>query len=282
MAEFSQKLKVKTKGGTVQQIRIYSTAADIPNWQKPMRMRLTNGLTGWVPTSPLGSPDASILRVRHPDSNQIYAVNTIGRAIYGSQIFHDPGQFTFTVPAGARKLRITLVGGGSTGATSYSGGSRLGESTYFAGHEAGGAVAATKGSTQYLANKIPPQNGYFSQYGSLAQESINQYARWQSDGQDNGESLISRYDRLAPGSGFGAASAGLSAGARTHFHGGMRGGYNQQTINATPGTVLLGYVGRGGVGFKNSYTGPNGEYDFSQLGNAAQGCVFIEWGGNIE
>lgn len=281
MAEFSQKLKIRLKSGTIQAIRLYSTAADIPAWQKPMRMRV-GGVVAWVPTSPVGSPDASSLRVRHPGSNAIYVVNTIGRATYGSQIFYNPGNFTFTVPAGARKLRITLVGGGSTGATASAGGSRVGEATSFAGYTASGAAAATKGSTIYLANKIPPQDGYFSQYGSPAQESINQYAVWRSDGQDNGESLVSRYDKFAPGSGFGAASAGLGSDGRVQFYGGLRGGYNQQTIHSTPQTVLSGYIGKGGAGFKNNYIGTNGAYDFSQLGNAAQGCVFVEWGGTIE
>lgn len=285
MAEFSQKLKVRLKNGTVQTIKIYSTAADIPTWQKPMKVRLAGNVIGWVPTSPLGSPDASSLRVRHPGSSAIYVVNTIGRATYGSQIFYNPGYFNFTVPSGARKLRITLVGGGSTGYYRYQigtarAGSNVGEGSSFAGYYAAPAGAAPAQSTQYAGQKIPPENGYLTQYGINAGTTHSFFRiRYDDDGYTgywNGN------DYMAGGIGFGAGSAGFKTGERTHWRGGLRGGIIQNVIvNSVPETVMSGYVGRGGAGFVwNDMSGES--WDRSTLGAASQGCVLIEWGGSIE
>lgn len=287
MAEFSQKLKIQLKNGTTQQIRIYSTAADIPPWQKPIQVRLANGLNGWVPTSPLGSPDASSLRVRHADSSQTYVVNTIGRATYGYQLFSNPGDFNFTVPAGVRKLRITLVGGGSTGyyvTQRYfypqEHGSSVGEGSNFAGYYAAPAGAAPMQSTQYAGQKIPPESGYLQQFGINAGTTHSYYV---VDAGDDYTHYDSGNDYYAGGTGFGAGSAGFKYGNRTHYRGGLRGAIVQNVmINSTPGTVMSGYVGRGGYGFVWNKTKNVNEWDRSTMGAAAQGCVLIEWGGTIE
>lgn len=285
MAEYHQKLKVRLKGGMVQEVRVYSTKEDIPVWQKPMKVRIVNGLPGWVPTSPLGSPDASNLRVRHPGSKDIYVVNTIGRAVYGKHFIGTAGDFEFTVPAGARKLRITLVGGGSTGiyeasvptgvffpTTEYR--SNAGSATLFCGYIAGGAASAPISCTRYLSEKIPPENGYFQEYGSPATVTHSYYSYTAND--DGYSYTVSRNDYFNPGTGYGAGSAGFSTEERTHWRGGLRGKFTMAEIAVVPGTILRGTVGAGGKGF--TLTG----WDCSTMGNAAQGCVFIEWGGEIE
>lgn len=253
MAEFSQKLKVRLKNGTIQNIRIYSAAADIPYWQKPIKVRLAGNMIGWIPTSPLGSPDASSLRVRHPGSSQVYVVNTIGRAVYGNQMFGNPGNIAFTVPAGVRKIRVTCVGAGSSG-SGYSPGTLVtvmrgnpGEGSWFHRLSVGGGRQPGKDGPKWPT----AEDGYFWEYGVNA-----------------GNSQSGSFTHTG-GKGFGASSPGLM-----HRESGFRGGIASTLIDVLPGNVFYGYVGKGGDGRYSNAS----QYS----GNAAPGCILIEWGGNIE
>lgn len=256
MAEYAARLKARN-GSTVQDIRIYSTEADIPSWQRPMRIRLDDTFDGWVPTSPLGSPDASLMRVRHPDSNAIYVVNTIGRPTYDSIWFDKPGAFIFTVPAGARRIKAILVGGGG-GGTYYRSDyamARAGGATTFSNLYAAGGPAGDGSRPKWPVVR----NGYYTSRGAAAGSSLTADAE-APDGKGFGH---------GGGVGYGAASTSVMYGVT-----GYVGAYTEATIDAIPGTIMTGVVGSGAQYMSN----PGGNY----VGLAAQGCVYLQWGGNIE
>ena len=261
MAEYEKKLKVKIAGGTVQDMKIYSDEADIPPWQKPLRTKFEGTFEGWVPTSPLGSPDASALRVRHPDSDEIYVVNTIGRAAAGSTMVRTVGVVEFTVPAGVRKLRITCVGGGASGnAYRYAwspGLGNAGQSTSFYGVIAGGGQPNGGEGPKHPT----PQNGYYPEYGVTA------------------GTTRSTNGNYAGGVGFGASSSG---GA--YCKSGNRGQIYTSLLDVLPNQVIAGYVGSGGPGvYYSMHVGGENSYNEEiWSGNGAQGCIYLEWGGSIE
>ena len=269
MAEYEKKLKVKIAGGTVQDIKVYSDEADIPPWQKPLRTKFEGTFEGWVPTSPLGSPDASSLRVRHPNSDEIYVVNTIGRATAGSIIIKTVGAVEFTVPTGVRKLKITCVGGGASGNTNgwlggYNGRGNPGMPTSF------GGVLAPGGHVTVGSGPEAAQNGYYAQYGISAGVTTKKIT-------ENG---IARSYSYSGGVGFGASSSGGGEGA-----GGNRGHIYSAMVDVSPGQIIKGYVGDGGGGAYGSASN-NGGGDSYKVevwsGKGASGGIYLEWGGLIE
>lgn len=259
MAEYSTRLKCRSGSGVVD-VKIYSTPADIPPWQRPMRVRLSNGLDGWVPTSPLGSPDASPLRVRHPGSSAVYVVNTIGRAVYGSLALFGPGNAGFTVPTGVRRLKVHVVSGGSSasmGKGNYAG--RVGGGSSFGGIVVTGDTPAPSGD----GPKWPTaQNGYFDWLGAHGDPSY-------------GSGRV-----FWPGVGFGAPGIG-----NMYCKNGFLGQYVVQTISVYPGQYIGAWIGYGGAGYSLVEWGSSEDGPYSNtysVGRAAHGGIVLEWGGNIE
>ena len=259
MAEYEKKLKVKIAGGTVQDIKIYSDEADIPPWQKPLRTKFEGTFEGWVPTSPLGSPDASALRVRHPDSDEIYVVNTIGRAVFGKIMYSVPGDFVFEVPTGVRKLRVIVMGGGGCGGggggATISGGGDIyvGEASRFGGILSSGG---SHGSTIFGGDnpKWPRiRTGYF----------------WPEYNIRGGEALS--IGGFSHEGGYGIGAGGTSA---MNYGSGFNGGLTEVYMDVTPGVEIDGRVGRGG--------GYSAFVDGYHPGTGANGGVYLEWGGLIE
>ena len=275
MAEYEKKLKVKIAGGTVQDIKIYSDEADIPPWQKPLRTKFEGTFEGWVPTSPLGSPDASALRVRHPDSDEIYVVNTIGRAAAGSTMVRTVGVVEFTVPAGVRKLKVTLVGGGSSGNGTRYGVNSNGESCVGnAGQGSWFAHLTISGGASPGVGEGPKwpvaQNGYFIEYGMAA-----------------GSTRIVETDQFGSTERIFGSGVGYGGSSSSVFYGrsGLRGGIASAFIDVSPGQVVSGHVGAGGAGVHGYYRTSGGGDTYimeSWVGDGASGCIYIEWGGSIE
>ncbi len=261
MAEYAARLKVRN-GSTIQEIRIYSTEADIPPWQRPMKVRLDDTFDGWVPTSPLGSPDASILRVRHPGSDAIYAVNTIGRAVADELWYLKAGAISYIVPAGVRRLRIICVGPGGAGNAGYSTPTKSApNSTTF-----GGLVAAGgQGGSVSEGPKWPySNNGYFLNKGITT-----------------GGTMVTIQYGSEPADVFGPYySYGCGAGSPGGFYGrpGAIGQYVERVIDVTPGQTMTGTVGTGAY----AYNGWSGAGQTVQVGAGAPGCVYLQWGGNLE
>ena len=259
MAEYAARLKVRN-GSTVQDIRIYSTEADIPPWQRPMKVRLDSEFEGWVPTSPLGSPDASILRVRHPDSNAIYVVNTIGRAVADETWYLTPGAISFVVPAGVRRLRVVCIGGGGGGNFGFNTStSSAPNSTVFSGVVAIGG----QGAPQSEVPKGPySNNGYYLNKGIT------------TGGTKVTDAASSPADVFGP-----YYSYGCGAGSPGGVYGrpGALGQYVEKVIDVAPGATVTGTVGSGAPARSGSVGVRR-----TDAGAGAPGCIYLQWGGNIE
>ena len=103
-----QKLYVQ-KGSTVQACSIYDSVAMAGNCVKTPPV-IVNGSVGYIPLYNVGDPRGSIGRVTIGDTT--YAIGLTGVPQYSTAVYEQAGTYTFTVPAGCTRIRVTSVGGG--------------------------------------------------------------------------------------------------------------------------------------------------------------------------
>lgn len=109
MAELVKKLHF-LKNGTEETAKAYSTAAEVSGEYITNKI---DAVTAYVPIGETTDERATIGRVIK--SGETKAILNTGKPPYGKVEHLEAGTFSFTVPKGVTKLRVTLVGGGGGG-----------------------------------------------------------------------------------------------------------------------------------------------------------------------
>lgn len=110
MAEYAKKLHIR-KSSVVTDIKLYSTTGEVGS----NYLTLKDGSNViYAKADAIGSANASDLRIRK--GGNVYAILTQATAVpYSKTDYTTAGTFTFTVPAGVNRARITVAAGGGGG-----------------------------------------------------------------------------------------------------------------------------------------------------------------------
>ena len=153
MAELAKKLHLK-KGTTEHLAKAYSTIAEAGAEYITNKI---DGVTAYVPIGATNDSRATMGRVKKSGGTE-KAILTMGKPPYTKKQWTTPGTYTFTVPQGVTKIKVTCVGGGGSGIArfrefSYDKGGNNGESSYF------GNIVANGGNSPHLYILYDPPEG---------------------------------------------------------------------------------------------------------------------------
>lgn len=196
-----------------------------------------------------------------------------------------PGTYTFTVPTGVRKVRVSMSGGGGGGGGLYGnlvsvayGNGGDGGASYFgtylsaAGGVGGGNSERGIGRGKDVSGEIP--SVFWGINGQPGQ--LNGYAGAGGAGYGGGGGGLCTSGYWRPGGITKAAGTGGSAGSNGTFTNVSGGGGGQwivgRLVEVSANLSIPITVGAGGVWWDNQV----------RSGCGASGIVLIEWGGDIK
>lgn len=249
MAELNDKLYYKLNGVT-DEITCYTTLAEVQNQGIPLKRA---GVACYAKYGPESDANASQGNYK-PAGGTAQKILKQAQIPYGEQSYTSAGTFTFTVPSGVTKLRITARGGGGGGG--------------------GGMVDTFDGNyICYSGGKGGPGGSIYRRAVAVTPNTI--YTVTVGGGGYGGIGIENDSPLRAGGSGnatsFGnlmTATGGKGAPGRYPWdpmHSGESGSPMDSPSALSP-------YGNGGVG----------GYGKSSGGRGASGAVQIEWGGDIQ
>lgn len=108
MAEINTRLHYKINGVT-DEIKCYTTLAEVQNQGIPVKV---GGVAGYAKYGPASDANASRGNYK-PPGGTAQRILKQAQVPYGEKAYTTPGTYTFTVPAGVRKVKVAMCGGGS-------------------------------------------------------------------------------------------------------------------------------------------------------------------------
>lgn len=254
MAEINTRLHYKINGVT-DEIKCYTTLTEVQNQGIPVKV---GGVAGYAKYGPASDANASRGNYK-PPGGTAQRILKQAQVPYGSQMYTSAGTFTFTVPAGVTKLRITARGGGGGGGCGdrgYNSIDYMTDSTGGAGGSGGSAknriINVSSGATYSITIGVGGNGGT--------------HPNPADKGKTGGSTIFGTLLTVTGGGGGSAAIVGQDETV------GARG------ANGTPSddyAVLTPY-GTGGAGGTSSKSNPMPP---GSKGNG--GAMKIEWGGSI-
>lgn len=265
MAELAKKLHLK-KGTTEHLAKAYSTTAEAGAEYITNKI---DGVTAYVPIGATNDSRATIGRVKKSGGTE-KVILTMGKPPYTKKQWTTPGPYTFTVPQGVTKIRVTMSGGGGAGGNTLSG-------TLKRGGGGGGAGGYIKNyvmnvdSNSTIAIVVGTGGTIYPETLAEASKVGSIFANSGGNGETGGDG------------GIGGTTTLGDSGANGQSHSGRNGGKGGDSGDGTPG-------GAGGMDGGNGQNGSRGSgggggsistYGASKPGNGGNGFVIIEYGGDI-
>ncbi len=116
MAELTKKFYGKNTNGNVYSCKLYTTTNEVGD----NRLAISASLAGAQAYAKLGPiSDSFATGIRVVKNGTTYAVLSQASVPYAKNSYTTAGTFTFTVPSGVTKLKLTIAGGGGGGGGGY-------------------------------------------------------------------------------------------------------------------------------------------------------------------
>lgn len=248
MAQMAKKLHF-LKNGTEQTALAYSTTAEAGSTY------ITNVIDGTMCYIPLvNTSDSRATLGRVLKSGTTYAMASTGTIAYTKKTYTSPGTYTFTVPSGVTRLKLTVAGGGggSGGRISIygAGGGKNGgyDTVTYSGGSGGRGELITKTVSVSSGTTYSVKVGSAGSNGSSATGgSPHGYATAKSGSAGGSSSVGSLVTARGGGGGHGAWSSCPSSECYTtyrnsHAHLGSNGtSYSGGAAAGNPGWVYIEY-----------------------------------------
>lgn len=314
MAILAKKIHITNSAGEEQTVNLYGTVAELGS-ATGYTTQLVDGQECYAVLIGVDESGATAGRVQL-STGDVYAWGAqTSTPAYAYKLITTAGSGTFTVPAGATKLRVTCVGGGAGGCSGFKyPSSTVGATattavqgtatTFDSVTAAGGTSVILKYEGEYTTSMSCPGRD-----GSCTTTTRRYYwVQQRSKGYNNG-TLSTSNDYVNGGAavpltdynGTQLATAGKGGGAdsgrgyvyptsgsndkHARVHSGASGYRTVTTIDVTPGQTLSYTVGAGGKWYASgtgSYQSSSWSSDGHGGSPGSKGAILVEWGEGIE
>lgn len=266
MAVLAKKIHLLKSGGGEQTVNVYSTTTEVGSNYIKVNI---DGTAGYAALGATSDTLATVGRVTK--SGSTYALKSSAEIPYTKKTYTTAGTYTFTVPSGITKLKVTVAGagGGGGGALEWSGISAGNSNTRTDWYEGGngGSGALTTSNLTVTSRTTYSITVGAGGSGGVSAEHYDYSSETSVTAGSGGTGGTSKFDSITAQGGLGGT------GARYYEY---RGGYKNSTKyekaeNGSSGTSY-GSGAAGGAGgtsnHKNGYAG-------------SSGYVYVEYGAGI-